>query len=131
MQSREGVPVGFLATASLGVECNRSHLSVYGYAGVEDAWHDDCYLVPFDGSRMEWGSTSHGRPPMGKRPVEGGHEDDGTLCTMPSVRSKTYERPGKLESTLEERFLRSRVLSVSTNTTKYCGSTYCNTVNAR
>jgi hypothetical protein len=26
---------------------------------------------------MEWVSTSHGRPPMGKRPVEGGHEATG------------------------------------------------------
>ncbi|KAH7101012.1 hypothetical protein BKA62DRAFT_639283 [Auriculariales sp. MPI-PUGE-AT-0066] len=50
----------------------------YGYAGAENEWFEDYYLVPFDGSRMEWVSTSHGRPPPGKRPVEGGREADGS-----------------------------------------------------
>ncbi|KAH7101005.1 hypothetical protein BKA62DRAFT_639276 [Auriculariales sp. MPI-PUGE-AT-0066] len=50
----------------------------YGYAGSEFEWFEDYYLVPFDGSRMEWVSTSRGRPPPGKRPVEGGCESDGS-----------------------------------------------------
>jgi len=47
------------------------------YGGGEYYVHGDYWIVPFDGSRMEWVATDHGHPPLGKRPVEGGREADG------------------------------------------------------
>ncbi|KZW03639.1 hypothetical protein EXIGLDRAFT_828485 [Exidia glandulosa HHB12029] len=36
-------------------------------------------LLPFDPSRMEFVRAAHGALPRGRRPVHGGHEEDGRL----------------------------------------------------
>ena len=47
----------------------------YGGREVE---HNGRYdLLPFDPNTMEWVPTSHGQVPPGRRPVEGGYEEDG------------------------------------------------------
>ncbi|KZV95704.1 hypothetical protein EXIGLDRAFT_610185 [Exidia glandulosa HHB12029] len=49
----------------------------WSYGGKEYLWDKDYFLVPFDGSRMEWVSASHGVTPVGRRLVEGGVEPAG------------------------------------------------------
>ena len=34
-------------------------------------------LLPFDPATMEWVPTSHGQIPPGRRPIEGGYEENG------------------------------------------------------
>lgn len=46
--------------------------------GGEERGHTGRYdLLPIDDNLMEWVDTSHGRIPSGRRPIEGGYEEDG------------------------------------------------------
>ncbi|GJJ08703.1 hypothetical protein Clacol_002922 [Clathrus columnatus] len=46
--------------------------------GGQEINHTGRYdLLPIDESLMEWADTSHGRIPSGRRPVEGGYEENG------------------------------------------------------
>ena len=47
----------------------------YGGGELEHSGRFD--LLPFDPNTMEWVTTSQGRIPPGKRPVEGGYEEHG------------------------------------------------------
>lgn len=48
------------------------------YAGAELNHHGRYDLLPFDPTTMEFVHASHGRIPHGRRPVEGGYEENGT-----------------------------------------------------
>ncbi|KIK63144.1 hypothetical protein GYMLUDRAFT_41465 [Collybiopsis luxurians FD-317 M1] len=47
------------------------------YGGTEHHHHGRYDLLPFDANTMEFVRTSHGHIPAGRRPVEGGYEDNG------------------------------------------------------
>jgi len=47
------------------------------YAGEEREHHGRYDLLPIDDNLMEWVQTSYGRIPNGRRPVEGGYEENG------------------------------------------------------
>ena len=56
------------------------HLSPFAlvpYGGGEYGHNGRFDLLPFDSHTMEWVYTSHGRVPPGRRPVEGGYEENG------------------------------------------------------
>jgi len=72
----------------------------FGYGGAEHIHADEYFLVPFDGARMEWVSTSHGRTPLGKRPVGGGREANGApllhaIAELPNYRVRTVGKAGE------------------------------------
>jgi len=47
------------------------------YGGAEHAHQGRYDLLPFIPEQMEWVATSHGRVPAGRRPIEGGYEENG------------------------------------------------------
>jgi len=47
------------------------------YGGVEYAHHGRFDLLPFVPQTMEWVRSSFGQIPPGRRPIEGGYEEDG------------------------------------------------------
>ncbi|KAF5377323.1 hypothetical protein D9757_008040 [Collybiopsis confluens] len=47
------------------------------YGGTEHHHYGRYDLLPFDPTTMEFVRTSHGHIPQGRRPVEGGYEDNG------------------------------------------------------
>ncbi|KAL0565207.1 hypothetical protein V5O48_016823 [Marasmius crinis-equi] len=47
------------------------------YGGVEYEHHGRYDLLPLDFNTMEFVPTSHGQIPAGRRPIEGGYEDNG------------------------------------------------------
>lgn len=47
------------------------------YGGGEHAHHGRYDLLPFDPQQMEFVRTAHGQIPAGRRPIEGGYEDNG------------------------------------------------------
>lgn len=49
------------------------------YGGVELAHYGRYDLLPFDSATMEWVTTSRGRIPYGREPVQGGMEENGSL----------------------------------------------------
>ncbi|OCH95380.1 hypothetical protein OBBRIDRAFT_709083, partial [Obba rivulosa] len=66
------------------------------YGGRELEHHGRYDLLPFDPHTMEWVPASQGQIPFGRRPVEGGYEENGTklyhgLATIRGVRV-----PGKV-----------------------------------
>jgi len=48
------------------------------YAGEERPHQGRFDLLPFIPSAMEWVPTSGGRVPIGRCPIEGGYEEDGS-----------------------------------------------------
>jgi len=48
------------------------------YAGVELAHYGRYDLLPFDPATMEWVTTSRGRIPYDREPVQGGMEEEGS-----------------------------------------------------
>jgi hypothetical protein len=57
-----------------------SHLQPHAsvpYAGAEHGHQGRYDLLPFVPEQMEWVHTSHGRVPPGRRPIEGGYEENG------------------------------------------------------
>ncbi|KAI0367790.1 hypothetical protein BV20DRAFT_1037508 [Pilatotrama ljubarskyi] len=47
------------------------------YGGQELEHRGRYDLLPFDPNTMEWVPTSHGQIPHGRRPIEGGYEENG------------------------------------------------------
>ncbi|KAF8589845.1 hypothetical protein K439DRAFT_273506 [Ramaria rubella] len=47
------------------------------YGGVEHEHRGRFDILPIDDQRMEWVPTAHGKIPPGRRPVEGGYEENG------------------------------------------------------
>jgi len=47
------------------------------YGGGEHAHHGRYDLLPYDPHQMEFVRTAHGQIPVGRRPIEGGYEDNG------------------------------------------------------
>jgi Protein of unknown function (DUF3421) len=64
--------------------------------GGEERQHQGRYdLLPFIPSVMEWVTTSGGRIPEGRRPIEGGYEEDGSKLYHAAVRIGNVIVPGK------------------------------------
>ncbi|KAI0671769.1 hypothetical protein C8Q78DRAFT_1030799 [Trametes maxima] len=64
--------------------------------GGEEREHRGRYdLLPFDPNTMEWVPTSHGRIPDGRRPVEGGYEEDGGKLYHALANVNGVRVPGK------------------------------------
>lgn len=62
----------------------------------EERQHDGRYdLLPFIPSAMEWVITSGGRVPIGRRPIEGGYEEDGSQLYHAAARIGNITVPGK------------------------------------
>ena len=65
------------------------------YAG-EERQHQGRYdLLPFIPSAMEWVTTNGGRVPQGRRPIEGGYEEDGSMLYHAAARIGNVIVPGK------------------------------------
>jgi hypothetical protein len=65
------------------------------YAG-EERLHQGRYdLLPFIPSAMEWVATSGGRIPIGRHPIEGGYEEDGSQLYHATARIGHVIVPGK------------------------------------
>lgn len=65
------------------------------YGGVELSHHGRYDLLPFVPDMMEWVATSHGRIPSGRRPVEGGYEEDGAKLYHAVAVVNNIKVPGK------------------------------------
>jgi len=66
------------------------------YGGTEHEHHGRYDLLPFDPNLMEWVPTSDGRIPQGRRPVEGGYEQNGgKLYHALAVAPARVRVPGK------------------------------------
>jgi len=52
-------------------------------------------LLPFLPSAMEWVTASGGRVPIGRRPIEGGYEENGSQLYHAAVRIGHVIVPGK------------------------------------
>ncbi|KAF9267707.1 hypothetical protein L218DRAFT_954898 [Marasmius fiardii PR-910] len=65
------------------------------YGGQEYAHHGRYDLLPFDPNTMELVSTSRGEIPAGRRPIEGGYEEDGSKLYHAVVNVQGVRVPGK------------------------------------
>lgn len=65
------------------------------YAGEERQHHGRYDLLPFIPGAMEWVTTSGGRVPMGRHPVDGGYEEDGSKLYHAAARVGRVTVPGK------------------------------------
>ncbi|KAJ8072526.1 hypothetical protein PM082_016085 [Marasmius tenuissimus] len=65
------------------------------YGGQELNHHGRYDLLPFDSNTMEFVSTSHGRIPSGRRPVEGGYEENGAKLYHAVAVVQGLRVPGK------------------------------------
>ncbi|CAA7266858.1 unnamed protein product [Cyclocybe aegerita] len=65
------------------------------YGGGEHGHHGRFDLLPFRHDQMEWVPTSHGTIPEGRRPVEGGYEDDGAQLYHAAALIDGVKVPGK------------------------------------
>ncbi|KAK7680861.1 hypothetical protein QCA50_016171 [Cerrena zonata] len=63
-------PSRIVASSSTSFSC------IMTYGGKEIVHNGRWELKPFDSEKMEWISTSHGRSPEGRVPVDGGYEKD-------------------------------------------------------
>ncbi len=81
----DGFPV-FLGVAAfkhgmhpckIGIGAAGRPLPLVSYGGREYEHRGTTYLLPFDPTAMLWVRASHGRLPLGWRPVEGGYERIG------------------------------------------------------
>jgi len=80
----DGVSPIFIGSALLGNSVHPCkigpHLSPFAslpYGGVEHGHHGRFDLLPFVPQTMEFVHTSYGRIPPGRRPIEGGYEENG------------------------------------------------------
>ncbi|KAF4613880.1 hypothetical protein D9613_007536 [Agrocybe pediades] len=69
--------------------------AVVPYGGSEFGHHGRYDLLPFRHEQMEWVHTSHGRFPEGRRPVEGGYEEDGNKLYHAVAVINGVKVPGK------------------------------------
>ncbi|KAI0065091.1 hypothetical protein BV25DRAFT_1913732 [Artomyces pyxidatus] len=65
------------------------------YGGGEHEHHGRYDLLPFTPDTMEFVRTSHGRIPLGRRPVEGGYEDHGAKLYHAIAQVQGVMVPGK------------------------------------
>ncbi|KAF8183915.1 hypothetical protein BJ912DRAFT_975533 [Pholiota molesta] len=65
------------------------------YGGGEHAHNGRYDLLPFRPHEMEWVQTSHGHIPHGRRPVEGGYEDNGAKLYHAVALINGIKVPGK------------------------------------
>jgi len=65
------------------------------YAGGEYEHRERYDVLPFNTNTMEWVSTSGGRIPPGRRPVEGGYEEDGQYLYHALAVVEGVRVPGK------------------------------------
>ncbi|KDR76217.1 hypothetical protein GALMADRAFT_247481 [Galerina marginata CBS 339.88] len=65
------------------------------YGGVEHGHNGRYDLLPFRPDQMEFVPTSHGRIPPGRRPVEGGYEDNGAKLQHAVAFVNGIRIPGK------------------------------------
>ncbi|TFK92647.1 hypothetical protein K466DRAFT_480191 [Polyporus arcularius HHB13444] len=64
--------------------------------GGRELEHQGRYdLLPFDPNTMEWVPTSRGQVPPGRRPVEGGYEEDGSKLYHAIANVNGVRVPGK------------------------------------
>lgn len=70
------------------------------YGGGEHSHHGRYDLLPFTPQTMEFVRTSHGRIPDGRRPVEGGYEENGAKLYHAVGLVKGTRVPGKTGSHL-------------------------------
>ncbi|KAI0331881.1 hypothetical protein GY45DRAFT_1321683 [Cubamyces sp. BRFM 1775] len=66
-----------------------------GYGGREVEHRGRYDLLPFDPTTMEWVPTSHGQIPYGRRPVEGGYEENGQKLYHALATVNGVKVPGK------------------------------------
>ncbi|KAG7089615.1 hypothetical protein E1B28_011281 [Marasmius oreades] len=65
------------------------------YGGQEYAHHGRYDLLPFDPNIMELVPTSRGEIPAGRRPIEGGYEEDGSKLYHAVANVQGLKVPGK------------------------------------
>lgn len=68
---------------------------MYPFAGGEKGHNGRYDLLPFNAQLMEWVPASHGKIPYGRRPVEGGYEEDGSLLYHAMASIHGIKVPGK------------------------------------
>lgn len=74
------------------------HLSpsaMVAYGGVEHPHQGRYDLLPFIPEQMEWVPTAYGRVPEGRRPIEGGYEDNGAKLYHGLAMVHGVQVPGK------------------------------------
>ena len=74
------------------------------YSGQEYAHHGRYDLLPFDPSTMELVPTSRGEIPAGRRPIEGGYEENGAKLYHAVANVQGVKVPGKTGQHLCVRF---------------------------
>ncbi|THV03235.1 hypothetical protein K435DRAFT_716027 [Dendrothele bispora CBS 962.96] len=74
---------------------NLSSPCLVPYGGGEHLHNGRYDLLPFDSNTMEWVSTSYGQVPQGRRPVEGGYEEDGAKLYHAAAVVNGIKVPGK------------------------------------
>ncbi|KAJ3888131.1 hypothetical protein GG344DRAFT_90129 [Lentinula edodes] len=65
------------------------------YGGREHHHHGRYDLLPLDSNTMEFVRTSHGQIPPGRRPVEGGYEENGSKLYHGIATVNGVQVPGK------------------------------------
>ena len=65
------------------------------YGGAEYSHHGRFDLLPFRPDQMEFVHTSHGVIPTGRRPIEGGYEEDGSKLYHAVAVVNGVRAPGK------------------------------------
>lgn len=65
------------------------------YGGQEFEHYGRYDLLPFDPNSMELVPTSHGQIPSGRRPIEGGYEENGSKLYHALARIDQVLVPGK------------------------------------
>ncbi|GAW10017.1 hypothetical protein LENED_012240 [Lentinula edodes] len=65
------------------------------YGGREHHHHGRYDLLPLDSNTMEFVRTSHGQIPHGRRPVEGGYEENGSKLYHGIATVNGVQVPGK------------------------------------
>ncbi|EAU85319.1 hypothetical protein CC1G_07589 [Coprinopsis cinerea okayama7 len=65
------------------------------YGGTEHEHRGRYDLLPFVAQQMEWVPTSHGQIPPGRRPIEGGYEDNGHKLYHALANISGVRVPGK------------------------------------
>jgi hypothetical protein len=69
--------------------------ALVAYGGSEQRHKGRYDLLPFVPQLMEFVKTSHGLIPQGRRPVEGGYEENGTKLYHAVAMVKGVRAPGK------------------------------------
>lgn len=69
-------------------------------------------LLPFDPNTMEWVPASHGQLPPGRRPVEGGYEENGEKLYHALALVQGVRVPGKTGTHLVSRLTRVKLAAI-------------------